>query len=169
MLVTFLKAFLGVFKSDVARSCGDTKYPRMKNRWLVELQHMSVVIHKEMQILSPMNGHTRNLGSRVHPTIGTGGHAERVRLRVDLIKICRIVYKRYNNESDVVIYIKFNWIKRNSQNKGSKDVGCWVENKYLQTCGEVLSNANRPLMSVLGPNPPVSQSLSRDLMIPSQG
>jgi len=36
MLVTFLKAFLGAFKPDVARSCGHTKYHRMKNRWLVD-------------------------------------------------------------------------------------------------------------------------------------
>ena len=92
-----------------------------------------------------------------------------VRLRVDLIKICRIIYKRYNNESDVVIYIKFNCIKRNSQNKGSKDVGCWGENKNLKPCGEVLSNANQSLMPVLGLNPTAPQSLSRDLMIPSPG
>ena len=71
-------------------------------------QNMSIAIHKDMQILSAMNGHTRNLGSRAHPTIRTGGHAERARLRVDLIKICRMIYKRYKNESDVVIYIKFN-------------------------------------------------------------
>jgi len=54
-----------------------------------------------------MNEHTKNLAPVPNPRPGV--HTERVQLRVELLRICKIIHKRYSStESDIVICIKFN-------------------------------------------------------------